>query len=75
MGLNKRIEQHRRGGREDFLAEQSQRWDRFYTRPHHLVTGMVVGIFGAVLVFGIYELLVAGVYLMVRSHLSNDKPS
>ena len=46
-------------GREAFIAEHGQRWDRFYAHPHHLVTVVLVTVVLVAVAFGIYELLVA----------------
>jgi hypothetical protein len=49
-----------RNGRDAFLASQSLRFDKF-THYHTAVTMLVAGIILAVIVFGLYELIAAGI--------------
>jgi hypothetical protein len=72
-----RLEKRRLEGREAFLAEQSERWDRIYAHSDGFTfaAGFVVGISGAVLVFGAYEVLVAGAYRLLRKSAVDDKHS
>ena len=52
------MEKRRQLGRDAFINEQGSRWDRFYTRPHHVIPSLAAGVFGTIVVFGAYELLV-----------------
>jgi hypothetical protein len=71
-----RMEQRRYlQGHDAFIAEQQQRWDRFYAHPHHLVTALVVGFFLAIVIFGFYDLLVAGLYCLFGGTSANGKRS
>ena len=77
MGLwEYRTEQrHYLQGHDAFIAEQQHRWDRFYTHPHHLVTALVVGFLLAIVIFGFYDLLVAGLSLLLGGASADDKSS
>ena len=75
FGLHHEMQKRARGGREAFIAEQSQRWDRVYAHPPWLATGIIVSICGTLLAAGVYELLVAGVSCLLRKSSSNDDRS
>ena len=66
-----REEAHHRVGREAFMTQQGAFWDRAYSHPHHLVVGIVICIMGAVLIWGLYELLAAGIHRAIRSKTTN----
>lgn len=72
-----RMEQRRYlQGHDAFIAEQQRRWDRFYAHPHHLVTALVAGFSIAIVMFGFYDLLVAGLYrLFGGASATNGKRS
>jgi len=75
LGRHQLTERYRAEGREAFVAEQSQRWDQFYSHPHHLAIGIVVGISATVFVFGVYELLVAAASRLLKGLSSDDNRS
>jgi len=70
--FHQQFERHRLGGREAFIAEEGQRWDRNYTHPDHFFIAIVVSILLAIIVFGVYESLVAGV-LRLFSRSSSEE--
>ena len=77
MGLwwHRTEQRHYLQGKDAFISEQQQRWDRFYTHPHHLLVALVVGFFLAIVVFGFYDLLVAGLSRLFGGASANDKRS
>jgi hypothetical protein len=48
-------------GREAFLADQSQQFDKGMNPPHGELVTMVAGVILAVVAVGLYELLAAGI--------------
>jgi hypothetical protein len=66
LGFHFQIERRRQAGRDAFIAEQEKRWDRVYSRPHHLAIEIAVCIFAASLLGGVYELLAAGTYPLIK---------
>jgi hypothetical protein len=59
-------------GRDAFLAAQAARFDRQVKTDsenrHKVAVPVVVGLGGGVLIFGIYELVVAGVGVIVKRY-------
>jgi hypothetical protein len=47
-------------GREDFLAKQADRFDKFYVKPPHIAVEMLVCVIMAGGAVGAYELVVFG---------------
>ena len=47
-------------GREDFLAKQGVRFDKFYAKPPSIALEVFVGVIMAGCTFGAYELVVFG---------------
>jgi hypothetical protein len=48
-------------GRETFLADQSQQFDKGMMPPHGELVTMVAGVILAAVTFGLYELIAAGI--------------
>jgi hypothetical protein len=62
-------------GREAFIAEQGQRWDRYYSHPHHLAIAIVVSLIVVAPLVGAYELLVAGLFRLFRKSSADEGAS
>jgi len=73
VGFHFQTERRRQAGRDTFLAEQEKRWDRYYTSEHHLPLQIIPCVFGVGLVAGVYELLAAGIYPLIRK-VAPDEP-
>ena len=73
--MNRLLENDRLGGRDAFFAKQTQIWEQYRSHPHNLVIDMFIGISLAVAVFGINELLVAGVHHLLTKSPSKDNRS
>jgi hypothetical protein len=56
------------------MVEQAARWD-YYARPHSVVMGMVAGIGCSVAAIGLYEVIAAGAYLLLRKTSTRDSTS
>jgi hypothetical protein len=61
-----RIQQHIHAGRDAFMIYQAQLWDRTYSHPTHVVPLMIVGVGLSACLFGVYELLVRCVSLILE---------
>jgi hypothetical protein len=66
LSLHLRMETRRNPGKDVFLTEQGQRWERVYSRPHHLALGIFAGVVLSAAVFGVYELAAAGLCWTVK---------
>jgi hypothetical protein len=73
--MHHREEAHRLVGRDAFMVQQGAFWDRVYNHPHHLVVAIVVCVLGAVIIWGLYELLAAGIHSVIGRQASNDSQS
>ena len=66
------IHKELQGGRDAFLAAEAARFDRQVKNeqrsPLDVAPAVILGIAGGVLVFGAYELIVAGAGVMVRRY-------
>jgi TRAP-type C4-dicarboxylate transport system permease small subunit len=72
-GFHFQVERRSHMGKDVFIAEQEKRWDRVYARQPKFIAEIVVCVFAVVLVGGVYELLVAGFYPLLRK-LAPDQP-
>lgn len=59
-------ERKRTGGKEIFLDAQAKRFDRFISKPHHLVPEVLTGVLFAGASVGAYELIAWAFYLMIK---------
>ena len=70
--LNSDIEARHQAGKNAYLAAQTRRWDRIYNHTPNPAAGVIVCVAGAVLVFGGYELLIAGVSWTIRKLAADE---
>jgi hypothetical protein len=66
------MEKQRIGGREAYLAKMTQRWNRSFDHPDNLVLAIFIMVWLALIVFGLYELLVAGVFRLLGKPSSKE---
>jgi hypothetical protein len=67
-------ERRARAGRDAFMAEQANRWNRVYARPQSLAPSVIAGVGLCIIGVGLYEALAVGAYLVVRT-ISPDDPA
>jgi hypothetical protein len=70
FGLYKHAQQMRWAGlgRQAFLADQSHQFDLGMSPPHGTFAMIVAGVLLAGITFGVYELLAAGIALVLPRH-------
>ena len=58
-------------GRDEFLAKQSTRYDKFFAKPSPMAVDLVAGTIAAAGIYGTYELIAFGLAFALRK-LNND---
>jgi len=62
-------------GRDAFMVQQAERWNRVYSRPPHLMPMIIAGIGLSVIAFGVYEVLANCVCFLLRERRPDDEGS
>ena len=77
LGGAMHLEEVKRGqmGREEFLAKQAIRFDKHYAKPDSVAIDIIVCVFMASAVFGIYELIAFGASKVLKSVGGGDERS